>query len=150
MTQRLNICLSAIIFLVAISACVYSAQRQQDRVCFSSNCVNVEVVKEGEKLMRGLQYRKALAQDSGMLFVFPDDSLHRFWMKDTLIPLDMIWLNGQKNVIFIETHVPVCVLDPCPTYGPKQESRFVLEVNAGHAKAMGIEIGSKAGFTFYP
>ena len=148
--SRLNVGLGAFIFLISVSSCAHSALRQQDRACFSSGCVNVEVVSKGEELIRGLQFRASLADNEGMLFVFPETSLHRFWMKDTLIPLDMIWFDDDKTVIFIQSHVPPCLKDPCLTYGPPKESRYVLEVNAGYAEVLGIENGSKARFEIRP
>ncbi len=74
-----------------------------------------------------------------MLFVFPRPERYSFWMKNTLIPLDIIWLNSDRSVVHLETNVPACVHDPCPNYAPVQPALYVLEVNAGSAQQFGIK-----------
>jgi uncharacterized membrane protein (UPF0127 family) len=77
-------------------------------------------------------YRKSLAEDGGMVFVFDEEGNHSFWMKNTLIPLDMLWIGEDKKIIHIEHNVPPCKADPCPAYGPNATSaRYVVELNAG-------------------
>ena len=75
-------------------------------------------------------YRDSLPRQSGMLFVFESEHKHGFWMKNTLIPLDMIWINRDSRIVDIKTATP-CVSDPCPTYQPIADSLYVLEINAG-------------------
>lgn len=85
--------------------------------------------------------RKSLAPGKGMLFVFPDSQNRAFWMKNTLIALDMIFLDDQKRVVgIIENAVPWS-LERRQIEAP---SRFVLEINAGQVKKSGIRIGSIA------
>jgi uncharacterized membrane protein (UPF0127 family) len=81
-----------------------------------------------------------------MLFIFDLNQPQRFWMKDTLISLDMIWLDFAKRVVHIEHHVPPCAGDPCPSYGPRESILYVLEVNAGHAREMGLAVGTQLQF----
>jgi len=119
-----------------------------NQVCFSQSCVNVEIVKKPEELSRGLQFRKSLEKNSGMLFIFPQAGVYQFWMKDTLIPLDMLWLNEEREIVHIARQVPPCVEDPCPTYGPEEPSRYVLEVNADHTDVLGLKVGDQAAFRF--
>lgn len=96
--------------------------------------------------MRGLQFRGSLDSYSGMLFIFPQSRRHSFWMKDTLIPLDMIWMDHGRKIVHIEHDVPPCREDPCPVYTPPQEALYVLEVNAGTAGALGLQLGDEAEF----
>lgn len=110
------------------------------------HCVNVEVALSDQDLRRGLQGRNSLKEDAGMLFIFPRPGLYNFWMKDTLISLDIIWLDENQTVIFIAENLPRCFKDPCPVYGPQSPSRYVLEVNAGYAKKTGLRIGDDADF----
>lgn len=63
-------------------------------------------------------YRQELPELSGMLFVFEQAGQYNFWMKNTLIPLDMIWINDQNKIIDIKQATP-CTADPCPTYNPQ-------------------------------
>jgi hypothetical protein len=85
-----------------------------------------------------------------MLFVLPGDSLIGFWMKDTLIALDMIWLNRDLEVFHIEGSVPPCHADPCPVYGPKTPAKYVLEIKSGETQRAHIEVGDKASIAAIP
>lgn len=117
-------------------------------VCFKSHCFNVEIADTPAQMARGLQHRKQLHPKSGMLFTFPDSRIHTFWMKDTLIPLDLIWMDEHKKVVLVLENVPPCKADPCPQYNPRIASRYVLEINAGIARKLGISRGEKATFRF--
>lgn len=109
--------------------------------------IEVEVVSEPMRRARGLMFRSFLAEDRGMLFVFPVSAVETFWMKNTLIPLDMIWMDEGKSIIWIERDVPPCEVDPCPSYGPvDQETRFVLELSAGGADRYGLDTGQRLEF----
>ncbi len=83
-------------------------------------------------------------QNAGMLFVFDKIAAWPFWMKDTLIPLDIIWMDDTWAVVYISRDTPPCTLwDSCPGYGPKESTaRFVLELNGGQAEKYGIALGS--------
>lgn len=87
-------------------------------------------------------YRETLAPHAGMLFIFDQPGRYGFWMKHTRIPLDMLWLDQNWQVVHIERTVPPCTNDPCPRYRPPADARYVLEVNGGAAD--GIAIGGSA------
>ena len=89
----------------------------------------------------GLMHRKRAPED-GMLFVFPEVAPHHFWMKDTMIPLDIIWLDASGKVVFVSANTPPCKADPCPTYGPDVSVRRVLEIAAGMAEKEKVEVGT--------
>jgi len=108
--------------------------------------LQVEVARTEEKRSLGLMFRTALAEDHGMLFVFEQPGLHRFWMKNTLIPLDMVWMDDRKRIVHIEYQVPPCKLDPCPVYGPPADSLFVLEVISGVASREKLRLGQTLTF----
>jgi uncharacterized protein len=108
--------------------------------------VVAELAVTDEERARGLMFRDKLLADQGMLFVFDAEEPHAFWMKNTLIPLDMLWLGGDKRVIHIEKNVPPCPADPCPSYGPDTPARFVLELIGGSADARGLKIGDRLDF----
>lgn len=95
--------------------------------------VKVEVAADGENRAQGLMYRDHLAEDRGMIFFFPQKGDYAFWMKNTIIPLDMIWIDEAKKVVHVAHDVPPCQADPCPSYPPGAESMYVLEVAAGVA-----------------
>ncbi|HBO97016.1 MAG TPA: hypothetical protein DE315_03835 [Candidatus Omnitrophica bacterium] len=120
--------------------------RTADQVCFGDKCVQVEVVRKEEELHRGLQFRTSLAPDGGMLFVFQKSGPYAFWMKDTLIPLDMIWMDSERRIVHIEHNVPPCAADPCPRYPPSGPALYVLEINAGFAAKLGLKVGDTMEF----
>jgi uncharacterized protein len=95
----------------------------------------------------GLMYRRSMPIDHGMLFNFEPATPAQFWMKNTLIPLDIIFIyKGEiKN---IQSNVPPCKADPCPSYGPNNSVLIdrVLELNAGQAKVLGLKEGSRLEF----
>jgi len=135
--------LTTLIIFLFLSGC---QKNTGDQVCFKEHCFHVEIVSKGEAMRRGLQFRTTLAPDAGMLFVFPSAIKHSFWMKDTLIPLDMIWMDYAHRVVDVRTRVPPCASDPCPVYTPSVISLYVLEINAGVSEKMGLKIGDVFDF----
>ena len=107
----------------------------------NSAVIEVEIARTPQELALGLMGRSELAPDHGMLFILGEEKIHRFWMKNTLIPLDIIWLDRHKRVVYIRTEVPPCQSDPCPFYGPLLNSLYVLEINSGMAKRQKIRLG---------
>jgi uncharacterized membrane protein (UPF0127 family) len=108
--------------------------------------VTAELAVTEEERATGLMFREKLLPEQGMLFVFEREGMHSFWMKNTLIPLDMLWLDSDKRVIHVAADVPPCKEDPCPSYGPEIPARYVLELKAGEAAANGIETGDRLQF----
>ncbi len=108
--------------------------------------VTAELAVTEEERARGLMFRETIAPDEAMLFVFQSEDVQSFWMKNTLVPLDMLWLDSQKRVIFIAADVPPCREDPCPSYGPEKPARYVLELKGGVAAAHGIRTNDRLEF----
>ena len=127
---------------VLFSACQKEAKSKQ--VCFKNKCFDVEIALTQEEQIKGFQFRKELDKNSGMLFVFSDLQNHYFWMKDTLIFLDMIWLDQNRQVVHIEENVPPCTKDPCKNYSGIKSSLYVLEINPGLARRNNIQVGDQA------
>ena len=103
--------------------------------------INVELAKTQQEIIKGLMYREHLDKDSGMLFVFPDEDYRSFWMKNTLIPLDMIFIAGNGTIVDINKNFQPCKTDYCPSYRSKERAMYVLEVNAGFAEENNINEG---------
>ena len=103
----------------------------------------VEVPDDREEFARGLMFRKHLPWNSGMLFAFDDEEPRRFWMKNTLIPLDMIFVDSSSKIIDIKENVPPCKQEECPTYPSVEPAQYVLEVNAGFVQENGVKIGDR-------
>ena len=103
----------------------------------------VELARTPEEQAQGLMYRENLPDRTGMLFLFPENATHHFWMKNTMIPLDMIWMDADGRVLFVSAGTPPCRADPCPSYGPDAPARSVLEIAGGMAAKEGVGIGSQ-------
>ncbi len=117
------------------------------RVCLKDGfCFQVEVVQTPTDRARGLMFRESLGREQGMLFIFSEEREHSFWMKNTLIPLDIIWINSAKEVVFIAEGAQPCLDENCETIVPNAKARYVLEVNAGAAAERGIRIGDRVDF----
>lgn len=110
-------------------------------IIVGNKTITAEIAKTEKEITKGLSGRKSLAKDKGMLFVFPDIGLYTFWMKDTLIPLDIIWILDDE-IVDIKTLQPETP-DSIPTYASPNEVNYVLEVNAGFAKENNVKIGDK-------
>lgn len=102
---------------------------------------SVEFARTPDEWAKGLMFRESLPEHQGMLFVFDEEKPRRFWMKNTLIPLDMIFLDANKTVVFIHENAEPCEQDPCKLY-PSPPAQYVLEVNGGSAEKNGIVVGS--------
>ena len=113
------------------------------RVVLPSGAVyRIEVARTPEQQAQGLMFRESLPANSGMIFLFPEGGVHKFWMKNTMIPLDMIWMDAHGKVLFVSADTPPCKADPCPSYGPDAPASSVLEIAGGMAKKEKVEVGS--------
>ena len=109
--------------------------------------IELEVAKTPEQQEIGLMFRTDLAKNRGMIFLFSPPRVTRFWMKNTLIPLDMIFLRGGV-IQSISSSVPPCKRDPCPSYGPFVEIDQVVELVSGRAKELGLKKGDYLSVEF--
>jgi len=104
------------------------------RIIFPDNfAVHVEIAADDPTRAQGLMFRDQLPPDRGMIFLFPESGDYPFWMKNTLIPLDMIWIDDQKRIVHVAHDVQPCKADPCPSVPPGANARYVLELAAGVA-----------------
>jgi uncharacterized membrane protein (UPF0127 family) len=111
--------------------------------------IQAEVADTPLKRSVGLMYRDHLKKDHGMLFFFSQPQAWSFWMKNTKISLDLIWLDAKKRVTHIERKVPICTKtdDSCPQYRPNSDdAMYVLEIAGGTVDGYKIEKGTKLLF----
>lgn len=106
-----------------------------DALCIEKNCFHIEIAQTAAERQKGLMDRNFLPSQSGMLFVFEEEKPYGFWMKNTLIPLDMIWLDSNKKVVDIAHGAQPCgeensAINKCPSYTPSTPALYVLEINA--------------------
>ncbi len=111
-------------------------------VILNNKTIYVEVADSPEEWQKGLMFRESLAENKGMLFIFPEEAPRSFWMKNTKISLGAIFISADLTVVNIETMEP-CYEDPCRTYQSQGSAKYVLEVNKDVAQQNGIVTGSK-------
>jgi len=102
---------------------------------------SVELAETQEKQVLGLMFRDSMPQDHGMLFIFPDDALRSFWMKNTRIPLDIFYFNSNLELVSVAENARPCRTRSCPGYPSTGPAKYVLELNSGKA----AELGAKPG-----
>jgi len=112
----------------------------------SGASVTAELALTDAQRARGLMFREKLLPDQGMLFVFDSEAPVSFWMKNTLIPLDMLWLDRDRVIVHVERNVPPCKADPCPSYTPSRPGLYVLELPAGAAAGFRLKTGDRLDF----
>ena len=128
---------------ILLSACVSSAA-----VSFSgpggktSGPFTFKVVDSKAERTQGLMGKKALKDDEGMLFVFKDAQPLQFWMKDTLIPLQILFFEPDGSFVNAVDMIP-CTADPCPIYRSAALAQYALEVNPGFREREKIGVGWK-------
>ena len=113
----------------------------------NDHLVVAEIADTPELQQRGYMFRTEVGPGEGMVFLFPAPDIHLFWMKNTLVPLDIIWMDDAKTIIHIQANTPPCKADPCPSYGPMRKASTVLEVRAGTAAAEGLKTGDRLRIT---
>ena len=134
---------AAVAALLAGGACVRAGAPDGPTVVVESGTsthrVRVELAADDASRERGLMFRKELSDDQGMLFLFDEEGEHSFWMKNTLIPLDLIFVGSDGRITgFVERAQP---LDLRPRSGGP--SRWVLEVPGGWVARRGIRVGDR-------
>lgn len=103
----------------------------------------IEIADNDAAREHGLMGRIQMDADHGMLFVFADDSPRAFWMKNTRIPLDMLFFDADRHLVSVQHNVPPCTTDPCPAYSSGAPARYVLELNGGQASKLGLHTGEE-------
>jgi uncharacterized membrane protein (UPF0127 family) len=81
-----------------------------------------------------------------MLFLFEEEGIHSFWMKNMRFSIDILWLDIQKRIVHLEPNVPPCPSDPCPSYVPGAAAMYVLELKSGSAEKQGLRLYDRLAF----
>ncbi|MGH8214247.1 MAG: DUF192 domain-containing protein [Rhodanobacteraceae bacterium] len=119
-------------------------------IVLNSHRFTVEIADTPPARAHGLMDRTEMPADHGMLFIFPDSEPRTFWMKDTLIPLDILFFDEAQRLVSVQEDVPQCRSDPCPVYPSIAPARYVLELNAGVAAKLGVRRGDVITFSDLP
>lgn len=134
--MRFLICL---LMLVACTACASG----EPSVELGGKTFRVEIADTAEKQALGLMFRDSMADDEGMIFVFPNEAPRSFWMKNTRIPLDIMYFDKDLKMVSISADTPPCRVSRCPSYPSTGPAMYVLELNAGKASELGVGPGDK-------
>jgi len=105
--------------------------------------IDIQVADDDALRERGLMYRRQMELNHGMLFIFEDEDLRSFWMKNTYLPLDIVYLSARKKIVRIHENVATLNEQPIPSDFP---AKYVVEVNAGFCALYNIQVGD--GMTF--
>lgn len=139
------------IFLIIIAISAFAlgmvffqntADNEISYVVINGQKIFVEVADSPEERSHGLMYRTNMPMDQGMLFIFDEESERSFWMKNTLIPLDIIFIDSDYTIVNIENAIP-CEEDPCELYSSEKPAKYVIEVIGGYTENYGISKGDK-------
>ncbi len=126
-----------------ISFYTFSNEKIEVSIYNKNITFNVEVAKTIEERRTGLMYRKKLLNNEGMLFIFPREKIIQLWMKNTYIPLDVIFISENKVIVDIKKNMEKLSETIVKS---KVKSRYALEFNAGLINKLDIEIGDKVLF----
>ena len=116
----------------------------QSSLRLDGHSYRISVMRTPAELVKGLSGTDSLPADQAMVFVFPDDNYQAMWMKDMKYPIDMIWLNSDKQVVYtVKNALPSGY--PKTIYKPTTPSRYVIELPSGTIERTGIKNGDPAG-----
>jgi uncharacterized protein len=110
--------------------------------CGEEVTVRVEIPDNASEFNRGLMYRTALVEDQGMLFIYEEEQKLSFWMKNTLIPLSIAFIDSEGRIVDIQDMKPLD--DDPPDYVSAKPAQYALEVNQGFFEERGVEVGDRA------
>ncbi|WP_313929365.1 DUF192 domain-containing protein [Pseudoxanthomonas sp.] len=106
----------------------------------------VEIADNDAERARGLMFRDELAAGTGMLFIHDAEEPQAYWMKNTRIPLDILYFDNARKLVTQQRNVPPCSGgNSCPSYPSDQPARYVLELNAGEAERLKLQDGAELG-----
>lgn len=130
------------ILLLAISVFLCSAcLAREPSVVLKGERFTVELAETREKQALGLMFRDSLPEDHGMLFISQGESLRSFHMKNTRIPLDIIYFDADLRLVSVAENAQPCRTRRCPSYLSEGPAKYVLELNAGKAAELGLSPG---------
>ncbi|MBL8779451.1 MAG: DUF192 domain-containing protein [Alphaproteobacteria bacterium] len=138
--MRILFLFAALVFATAPAMAATKTERLVIETAKGEQVFKVEVVREEKERNRGLMYRKHLADNRGMLFDYDPAQDVAFWMKNTYIPLDIIFIGADGKIITIAANTTPLSLDRIPSNGV---TRGVLEINGGLAEKLGIKVGDR-------
>ena len=132
-----NLCLA--LTLLLCTACM----AQEPHVILKGERFTVDLAETAEQQALGLMFREEMADDHGMLFIFPAEGFRSFWMKNTRIPLDIMYFDEDLKLVSVAENAQPCRTRRCPNYPSEGPAKYVLELNAGKAAELGLRPGDE-------
>ncbi|MDO8740803.1 MAG: DUF192 domain-containing protein [Candidatus Woesearchaeota archaeon] len=150
MDNKVFIIIFVLLFLTFLSFLFFTNQSEKKwgKVCFKEHCFNVQLAKNNIERTKGLMFQKSLEQNQGMLFLFDKEAKYPFWMKNTFIPLDIIWIDKNNKIVFISENNQPCKWYYCPSVNPGVDAKYILEVNSGIVKKIGLKLADELSLTY--
>lgn len=136
-----------LILVVAIVAFMFlfPFAKKTSEVLVGGVKVKAEIADNPLTQTKGLMFHKPLAEDEGMLFKFRHENYYAFWMINVSFPIDMIWIDSGKEIVYVVEHAEPCFL-ACKAYVPTAKAKYVLEVKAGFVKEHKVKVGDAVKF----
>jgi uncharacterized membrane protein (UPF0127 family) len=128
--------------ILMITSCAACAAKSPS-VELGGRSFSVEIADTQEEQALGLMFRDSMPADEGMLFIFPNEAPRSFWMKNTRIPLDIMYFDKELKMVSISANTPPCRVSRCPSYPSTGPAMYVLELNAGKALELGVGPGDQ-------
>lgn len=113
------------------------------KVNLGDETFDLETAITHEEKIQGLMFVENMPRNNGMIFIYGGEGERFFWMKNTLIPLDMIFINFNKEIVEIKKNIQPCMEDPCEKYQSTTPAMHVIEINAGLSDELELSIGDK-------
>lgn len=130
-----------VIVVILVATALAINTNYKSTLQFGNKTIAVEEVKSLRDKQKGLSGRESIADNRGMLFIYDEAGKHCFWMKDMKFPIDILWLDESKQVVYIAAHVPP---ESFPDFFcPPEDAKYVLEVKAGLSDQAGVDVGSQ-------
>ncbi|KAB7763399.1 MULTISPECIES: DUF192 domain-containing protein [Xanthomonas] len=134
-----------VLLLLALSGCASAGGDHW--VELGGHRYEVELAQNDATRARGLMFRDQMEADHGMLFIHDREEPQAYWMKNTKIPLDILYFDNQRKLVAQQRDVPPCSAgDACPPYPSNAPARYVLELNAGQAEQLKLQDGTELRF----
>ena len=129
------------VIIIGISYFINNSTSNSRKACISDKaCFNVEIADTLSEREMGLSGRDSMDNNSGMLFIFQEEEMPGFWMKDMKFSLDIIWIDSDLKIVGIEKNLQPCqAIENCPVFYPDKKIMYVLEINFGLSDDFGFE-----------
>lgn len=144
--SRMQVSLALFAIVFAAPGCA----AEEPRVRLNNETFTVALALTREEQARGLMFVEEMPEDRGMLFVFSREGLRSFWMKNTRIPLDILYFDSDLKLVSVVENARPCASSRCPSYPSQGPAQYVLELNAGMARSLGVEPGDELTLMFEP